>query len=466
VTDSPDAFDLVGVGIGPANLSLAALVSGIPQLSAIFLDRKPSFSWHDGIMLPGAQMQVHFLKDLVTAVDPTNRFSFPTFLVATRRLYRLLVTGRSHIPRKEFEQYCRWVAEQLDDLRWGVTVENLEWDGTSFVAYTSEGLIRARNVVSGTGLEPLLPPCAAGHDPARVFHASRYLNRRPDVAGQRVAVVGGGQSGAEVVHHLLTSETGRPARVVWGTQRSNLLPLDESPFVEELFLPNYSRHFHRLPAHERESLIEQQRMASDGVSIGLLEAIYQRLYDLELLEGVERPCRIMTAHRLAGLDREAGGLVTTWRSTRSGAVVREPVDAVVCATGYRHALPELLDGLRDRLPLRAGRPVVRADFSLEWDGPAGNRIFVQNAARPEFGVADPNLSLLAWRSGTIVNSLLGYERYDADAVSGALDWETDWDGDCGTDVDPVTDVVEPPFDERSAGQRAGAAAATTPRTNP
>lgn len=37
-------------------------------------------------------------------------------------------------------------------------------------------------------------------------------------------------------------------------------------------------------------------------------------------------------------------------------------------------------------------------------------------------MADPNLSLLAWRSAVITNSLLGHERYDTGSVSTALDW--------------------------------------------
>ncbi|HET6501311.1 MAG TPA: hypothetical protein VFG87_11175, partial [Amycolatopsis sp.] len=137
-----------------------------------------------------------------------------------------------------------------------------------------------------------------------------------------------------------------------------------------------------------------------------------------------RPCRILLGHQLTAIDEAAAGVSTTWRATHGGARVRETVDAVVCATGYRHALPELLHGVAERLVLDQGRPVVRPDFSLGWTGPERNRIYAQNAARHEFGVADPNLSLLAWRSAEIANSVLGYERFDTSAVSSALEWDT------------------------------------------
>lgn len=416
----PETLDLVGVGVGPANLSLAALLHGNDQVSKIFLDRKKVFDWHAGIMVPSAQMQVHFLKDLVTPIDPTNPFSFLAFAVEAKRLYRLLITGRSHVPRKEFEQYCRWAADRVDDLRFGVAVESVQWDGSAFVVHTDNGPIRARNIVTGTGLEPQIPACAVGHDPELVFHGSQLLDVPRDLSRRRVAVIGGGQSGAEIVHYLLGSDARRPLRLVWGSRRPNLFPLDDSPFVEEHYLPNYSRHFHSQPAARRDLLNEQQRMSSDGVSVGLLRAVYRQLYDLELLDGIRRPCEVMVAHQLLDIEREPDGLLTTWRAD-SGELVRRQVDVVICATGYRHGLPPVLEGLRHLLP-RPDDVDVRADFSLGWDGPPENHIYLQNAARRHFGVADPNLSLLAWRSAVIANGLLGHRRFDTDAVSGAVDW--------------------------------------------
>ncbi|GAB3951063.1 lysine N(6)-hydroxylase/L-ornithine N(5)-oxygenase family protein [Streptomyces sparsus] len=422
MSTTPETYDLVGVGTGPSNLSLAALTAQEPGLSTVFLERKPAFDWHPGLMLPDAEMQVHFLKDLVSPVDPTNPYSFPAFLVETKRLYRLLVTGRSKVPRREFEQYCRWAADRMDNLRFGVTSKAVEWDGAAFLVHTTDGVLRTRNVAVGTGLPAKLPQCAVDHDPERVFHSEQLLRRKRDFAGKRVAVVGGGQSGAEVVHYLLSSPAQRPAKIVWGTRRSNLLPLDDSPFVDELFLPDFSRHFYSLPETEREAAVDRLRMASDGISLSLLRALYQQMYDLELLEGV-RPCRILLDQRLTALKQNDAALRTVWQPARGGAVLEEDVDMVVCATGYEHGMSELLLGLKDRLSLQHGLPAVRPDFSLDWDGPAANRIYVQNAARREFGVADPNLSLLAWRSAVIANSLLGHERYDTGAVSTALDWE-------------------------------------------
>ena len=83
--------DLIGIGAGPANLSLAALLTiarerGLTSLGAMFLERNPAVFWHSGQMFPGTLMQTEFYRDLVTPIDPTNRFSFLNFLKLNGRL--------------------------------------------------------------------------------------------------------------------------------------------------------------------------------------------------------------------------------------------------------------------------------------------------------------------------------------------------------------------------------------------
>jgi lysine N6-hydroxylase len=99
------ARDVIGIGLGPANLSLAALLAPVEGIDACFLEAKPHFQWHSGIMLPDAQLQVSYLKDLVTLVNPTSRFSFLNYLQETGRLFRAMVANRTGCSRREFEQY-------------------------------------------------------------------------------------------------------------------------------------------------------------------------------------------------------------------------------------------------------------------------------------------------------------------------------------------------------------------------
>ncbi|WP_143343246.1 SidA/IucD/PvdA family monooxygenase, partial [Crossiella equi] len=105
--------DLAGIGLGPFNLSLAALADAVPGLDAVFLDRQPEFRWHPGLLLEGARLQVPFLADLVTMVDPTSRWSFLNYLREHDRMFPFFFAERFHVPRTEYEHYCHWVAHSL-----------------------------------------------------------------------------------------------------------------------------------------------------------------------------------------------------------------------------------------------------------------------------------------------------------------------------------------------------------------
>jgi len=88
--------DLVGIGLGPFNLGLAALADPVDDLDAVFLEAREDVSWHPGLMLPDATLQVPFLADLVTMADPTSRWSFLQFLKESGRLYPFYVRESFH----------------------------------------------------------------------------------------------------------------------------------------------------------------------------------------------------------------------------------------------------------------------------------------------------------------------------------------------------------------------------------
>ena len=96
-TDRPGHLRLIGVGAGPANLSLAAMLYGDPGLPNLFFDRKPHFTWHDDQLITGSTLQVSIFKDLVSLSDPTNRFSFLPYLHEQGRIYHFLNAQFSHV---------------------------------------------------------------------------------------------------------------------------------------------------------------------------------------------------------------------------------------------------------------------------------------------------------------------------------------------------------------------------------
>jgi len=97
-------YDLVGVGAGPFNLSIAALLHPLPNVRHRFFERQQEYSWHPGMLLPNTTIQNSFLKDLVSFADPTNPFSFLAFLHAKKRLYEYVNAGFPRSPARATRQ--------------------------------------------------------------------------------------------------------------------------------------------------------------------------------------------------------------------------------------------------------------------------------------------------------------------------------------------------------------------------
>ena len=83
-------------------------------------------------------------------------------------------------------------------------------------------------------------------------------------------MIGGGQTGAEVVLELLRGTWGEIAALSWVSRRLNFEPLDESPFTNHLFTPGFVSVFHGLDQARREALLAHQKLAGDGISAATL----------------------------------------------------------------------------------------------------------------------------------------------------------------------------------------------------
>jgi lysine N6-hydroxylase len=68
---------------------------------------------------------------------------------------------------------------------------------------------------------------------------------------------------------------------------------------------------------------------------------------------------------------------------------------------------DFLAPLAHRLEREGDEYRIDESFAVLWDGPPDRNIFVQNGARQQRGLADPNLSLVAWRAQRIVDRLRG-----------------------------------------------------------
>lgn len=421
-----NTVDFIGVGVGPFNLSIAALAHEAEGFTSQFFDSRPNFAWHPGMLVPDCHMQTMFLKDLVSAVAPTSPFSFVNYLVKRKKFYRFLTTELRTVSRDEFSDYLRWAAEGMHNLRFNQTVEQIDFDDRNgrFVLQTGQGESYARNICLGIGKQPHLPPCVKTTT-STCFHASEMSLRKPDLTGKRVTVVGGGQSGADLFLNAFNGAWGEAAQVNWVSRRNNFNALDEAAFANEYFTPEYVTSFVGLGESARQQMLDEQKMTSDGITADSLLSIYRALYHRFEVLGLPRNAQLLPSRSVTGLQGSGNGWQLQLQHHLDHGYDIINSDVVIFATGYRPALPQMLSPLMSRLSMRDECSFnVREDFTLEWDGPREHSIFAVNASMQTHGIAEPQLSLMAWRSARILNRALGRDLFDLSMPPPLIQWRS------------------------------------------
>jgi len=408
--------DLVGVGFGPSNLSLAiALREQAAELDAVFLEKQPAFGWHRGALIEGTTMQVSFLKDLATMRNPSSEYSFLNYLQERGRLVDFINHKTMFPSRVEFHDYLEWAATRFSgQVEYGAEVVAIrpvlagaEVVACEVVVRDAAGDLvtrRGRNIVVATGLEPVLPPSIRLGE--RVWHSSELLHRISGLdAPKRLIVLGAGQSGAEVTDHL--HQTFTDAEICAVFAKYGYTPADDSSFANRIFDPVAVDHFYSAPGDVKRMLLDYHGSTNYSVvDLELIDELYRRAYQ-ERVRGVER-LRILGASRLLELTEHPGGVRAVVEFLPTGEQTVLQADAIVCATGYRSRDPlTLLGELTEhctRLP--DGSPAIGRDYRVATPAHVRCGIYVQGATEQTHGLSSTLLSNTAVRAGEITRSLV------------------------------------------------------------
>lgn len=396
--------DLIGVGVGPFNLGLACLAEPIGELDAVFLEAQMSFSWHPGMLLDDATLQVPFMADLVTLADPTSPYSYLNFLKDIGRLYPFYIRESFYPLRREYDDYCRWAAERLTSIRWGQPVTHVEHDGDAYVVTSATGEVwRGRRLVLGTGTAPRLPFEVDG--PA--LHSADYLARKAElVRTGSITVVGSGQSAAEIYADLLAEQDTHGFDLTWLTRSPRFFPMEYTKLTLEMTSPEWTSYFQGLPGARRAEVRAGQAALSKGISSETINAIFDELYRREALGGVDTTLLTATEVRAAQWDGERYAL--DLHHTEQDVSGRMTTESLVLATGYESRVPAFLDPVRERIRLdEQGRYAATSTFSVSHT----DDVFVQNGEEHTHGFVAPDLGMGALRSSTILAAVLGHEVY-------------------------------------------------------
>ncbi|WP_370370972.1 lysine N(6)-hydroxylase/L-ornithine N(5)-oxygenase family protein [Catenulispora sp. GP43] len=434
---------MIGIGFGPANLALAVALAetqtptgtgtgaetaqGAPAPArtlpgrTLFFERKPRFGWHQDMLIEGATMQVAFLKDLATMRNPTSTFTYISYLHSRHRLADFINSKSFYPYRVEYHDYLEWAAQRLDHLvRYDsevVAVRARYEDGIADlleVDVRTQGRTRThltRNVVIGAGLVPKLPKDAAVS--GRIWHSAELLSRLKDVPADRgtsFAVVGAGQSAAEVVAHLHQTYQGADVHAVFS--RFGYSVADDSPLANRIFDPVAVDQFYQAPENVREMLLDYHR--DTNYSVVDLD-LTQELHDITYREGLSgrRRLHLHNVSRLRGVTESPDGVDLVVEFLPSGEVETIRVDALVYATGYEPADPLALLGDLGAQCKRddQGRLVLGRDYQVITSDSLQCGLYLHGAgAEHTHGLTAGLLSTVATRAGEITRSILDHVR--------------------------------------------------------
>jgi L-ornithine N5-oxygenase len=411
------AHDLIGIGFGPSNIALAIALEeqrhAGRRLEALFIEKQPAFAWHKDMLLADSHMQISFLKDLATLRNPRSRFTFVNYLHEKNRLQDFINLKTFYPSRHEFSDYLGWAAAQFDEnCRYGEEVfEVLPEKRNGEVAWLRvrsrlrSGEVRERfshNLIVSLGGAANVPEVfrPLRGDP-RVFHSSTYLRdigRHP--TARRIAVIGAGQSAAELFMNLVSLPHAPQVDLVMRARA--IKPSDDSPFVNEIFNPEFVDHVYDRSEPERSALLREFRHTNYACpDLALIERIFKLFYE-QRVQGQARH-RFLCRHEVTGVQAQADGVQLSMRDVNAGRDVTERYDAVVLATGYaRDQHKALLAPLAPYL----GDFSVDRHYRVRSTPEFRPAVFMQGASEASHGLSDTLLSVIAVRNGEIGEALM------------------------------------------------------------
>ncbi|KAL8881629.1 MAG: hypothetical protein Q9192_007758, partial [Flavoplaca navasiana] len=304
------------------------------------------------------------------------------------------------------------------------------------------------NVVIAIGGKPKIPIPITGLE-SHIVHSSSYSVAVPQILKvtskpHSIAVVGGGQSSAEIFNDLQTRYSNSTVSLFTGA--SALKPSDDSPFVNEIFDPERVDGFYHLPPSSRQQSTLSNKATNYGVvRPELLDRLYEAMYHQRLHEPDQNKWqfKIVPWREVVGVEKDGERIRLRLKNTSTGemGISDDSFDLAILGTGYeRKGHETLLESTRGML--QGEKFAVERDYRVKYRNgmvKEGSGVWLQGCCEDthgvcfssqaqhlqrrfnsrlrrlgqdtwltiEFQLGDTLLSMLAVRGGEMVNSIFG-----------------------------------------------------------
>ncbi|MBS9424701.1 lysine N(6)-hydroxylase/L-ornithine N(5)-oxygenase family protein [Photorhabdus caribbeanensis] len=428
-------YDFIAIGIGPFNLGLACLIQPLKDVHSLFIDQKPGFDWHPGMMLENSTMQTPFMSDLVTLVSPTHPLSFLNYIKQKGRIYSFYIRESFFLMRKEYNQYCQWAAEQLSNLRFNTHVDSISYDehASLYTLHCSDTLTGqqhqfvCKKLVLGTGPAPYIPKCCQPFADQMVT-SSNYLKSKAALQEKKsITVLGSGQSAAEIFYDLLGDIDKFNYQLNWLTRSPRFFPLEYTKLTLEMTSPEYVDYFYNLPAEKRDALNLSHKQLYKGINSSLINDIFDLMYTKRLNGELNVNLYTNSALQQVSHAKNERDLTLTLFQHEQEQTFSLDTEGLVLATGYQYQTPAFIEGIRHLIRWdEKGRYGVQRNYSID----RNNTIFIQNVELHTHGFVTPDLGMACYRNSCLIYEITGIEHYPIEKSIAFQQFSVDTEGAC------------------------------------
>jgi len=419
-----EIYDLIGIGFGPSNLALSITNHDLKNVcKSIFLEKNTAFSWHSGMLFDDATMQVSFLKDLATFRNPRSYFTFLNYLYENERLVDFSNLQTFFPTRIEFFDYLKWCANSFSELvKYGHEVVSIDLffdDSRNQYIYAVTANIGlssvkyfTKSIVHSTGLTPKIPDTI--EESFRVFHGYNFLHALKDRkvsndTSEHFAVVGGGQSAAEIVEFLHNQYSKCSITVIM--PQFGYIPADNSPFVNQIFDPIHVDTFFMGDQEGKERILHAHASTNYNASdIELIERLYFLWYQGKV-KGLQRFDLRRCMYLTSAISNDKFVELSLKNILNSEKEIFN-VDFLICATGFRTRSPASLmsDKLKSLLKYDSEFNIAHdRNYRLKFlNSPPLPPFYSVGTSEYEHGLSTTLISNMAVRSEEILADLIQY----------------------------------------------------------
>ncbi len=267
---------------------------------------------------------------------------------------------------------------------------------------------KARKLVVGIGSKPYLPCNAQEYIGNAVLHAADYMYYRPEIIkSNNIAVIGSGQSAAEIFYDLLHQLNTKESSLNWYTRSDRFYAMEHSKLNYEMTSPDYIDFFYQLDQEEKQRLLRNQATLYKGINHQLINAVYDRLYSL-FTEGHQNHIKIQAHAELKSISTNKDAYNLEFYHNALRKIFTTTARHVILATGYTTGVPVFLNSLNDMIQYNIdGSLKIKRNYALD----NADRVFIQNAEMHTMGLTRPTwdwvliemrlLSIRLWESTII-----------------------------------------------------------------